>query len=232
MDGLVQEVDVVVVVDMLVTETTGGATGALVSPVVMMVRDVEVAKINVAERSIVTDERGLPVVVEVVPRDRDEIRSANNVNLSVLAVISVSVDKIGHDEECGQSYIVVRPLGDVGGELVVVDPNARRVADGDAIVIEDVTDLKVLDNDIVAVEDVDASASDVRRPADANDGRVRTNLEALGKNNFALDPDDFGLSTSNGGDKILCVRCVNSFPALTTGGHADGIVLRVAFDIP
>lgn len=73
MDRLVQEVNVVVVVDVLVTEATGGTASALVPPVVVVVGDVQVAKVDVAEVGVVADEGGLPVVVEVVPGDGDEV---------------------------------------------------------------------------------------------------------------------------------------------------------------
>ncbi|CAF3525084.1 unnamed protein product [Fusarium graminearum] len=67
MDGLVQEVLVKVVVDVLVTESSSGSTRTHVSPVVVVVCNVKVAEVEIAEGSIVTDERGLPVVMEVVP---------------------------------------------------------------------------------------------------------------------------------------------------------------------
>jgi hypothetical protein len=84
-DGLVVEVDVEVVVDVLVAKTAGGAASAHVLPVVVMVGDMEVAKVDIAQGSVVADERRLPVVVEVVPRDRDEIRPPNDINLAILA---------------------------------------------------------------------------------------------------------------------------------------------------
>lgn len=67
MDGLVQEVLVEVVVHVLMTESPSGPTGTHVSPVVVMVCNVEMTKVEVAESSVVAYERRLPVVVEVVP---------------------------------------------------------------------------------------------------------------------------------------------------------------------
>jgi hypothetical protein len=66
-DGLVQEILVKVVVHMLVAETSSGSTSTHVSPVVVVVCDVKVAKVEIAEGSVVSYERGLPVVVKVVP---------------------------------------------------------------------------------------------------------------------------------------------------------------------
>lgn len=72
-DGLVQELLVVVVVDVLVPEAAGGTSRALVLPEVVVVGDVQMAKVDVAEVRIVADQRGLPVVMEVVPRHRDPV---------------------------------------------------------------------------------------------------------------------------------------------------------------
>ena len=67
MDGLVQEVLVEVVVHVLMTESSSGSTSTHVSPVVVMVCNMKMAKVEVAESSVVTYEGRLPVVVEVVP---------------------------------------------------------------------------------------------------------------------------------------------------------------------
>ncbi len=67
MDRLVVEVDVEVVIDVLVSEAAGGAARAHVLPEVVVVRDVQVAVVEVAEGRVVADQRGLPMVVEVVP---------------------------------------------------------------------------------------------------------------------------------------------------------------------
>jgi len=66
-DRLVVEVDVEVVVNVLVAEPAGGAARAHVAPVVVVVGDVQVARVDVAEGRVVADQGRLPVVVEVVP---------------------------------------------------------------------------------------------------------------------------------------------------------------------
>lgn len=53
-DGLVEEVFVQVVVDVLVAESTGGTTSTHVLPVVVVVADVEVARVKVAEGGVVS----------------------------------------------------------------------------------------------------------------------------------------------------------------------------------
>lgn len=55
MDGLVEEIFVKIVVDVLVAESTGRTTGTHVFPVVVVVADVKVAIVKVAEGSIVSD---------------------------------------------------------------------------------------------------------------------------------------------------------------------------------
>lgn len=84
MDGLVEEVLVEVVVDMLMTKATSRTAGAHMLPVVVMIGDVEMAKVNVPESRVVAHERRLPVVVEVVPRDGHPVGTADDVDLSVL----------------------------------------------------------------------------------------------------------------------------------------------------
>ena len=58
---------------MLVAEATGRAAGAHVLPEVVVVGDVELAAVNVAEGGVVADEGRLPMVVEVIPGDGDPV---------------------------------------------------------------------------------------------------------------------------------------------------------------
>lgn len=67
MECLVQVVDIEVVVHMLMAETSRWTAGALLAPVVVVVRYVQVAKVDIPELVVVSDKGGLPVVVEVVP---------------------------------------------------------------------------------------------------------------------------------------------------------------------
>lgn len=83
-DRLVVEVLVVVVVHVLVAEAACGAAGAAVLVAVVVEGDVQVAAVDVAEGVVVADEVGLVVVVEVVPRDGDPVRGANDVYGAVL----------------------------------------------------------------------------------------------------------------------------------------------------
>lgn len=95
MQRLVQIVDVQVVVHMLVAEATGGTACALVTPVVVVVGDVQVAKVDVAEGVVVSDEGRFPVVVEVVPRDGDPVRGADDVDLAVLGACQHTLQPSG-----------------------------------------------------------------------------------------------------------------------------------------
>lgn len=86
MNGLVQEVLIQVVVDMLVTESSSGSTSTGVPPVVMVVGDVKVSRIDVSESVAVADQRALPMIVEVVPGHCDPIRGANDIELSIVVI--------------------------------------------------------------------------------------------------------------------------------------------------
>lgn len=90
-DRLIEEILVQVVVHVLVAEAAGGTAGAAALPVVVVVGDVQSAEVDVAEGVAVADEGGLPVVVEVVPRNGDPIRCAADVNLTVLFTVRPSV---------------------------------------------------------------------------------------------------------------------------------------------
>lgn len=67
MDSLVAEILVVVVVQVLVSESACVSAGTEVLPVVVVVGDVEEATVNVTESIVVTNEGCFVVVVEVVP---------------------------------------------------------------------------------------------------------------------------------------------------------------------
>jgi hypothetical protein len=94
-DGLVKEVDIVVVVEMLMPEATGIASRSNRVPVVVMVCNVQVAEINVTEGVVVADQGGLVVVVEVVPGDGDPVRGADDVDLAVLFYVSSQTSSRG-----------------------------------------------------------------------------------------------------------------------------------------
>lgn len=72
-DSLVQEVLAQVVVDVLVAKATSRATGAGIPPVVVVVSNVEVARVDISESITVANQGALPVVVEVVPGDSDPV---------------------------------------------------------------------------------------------------------------------------------------------------------------
>ena len=78
-DSLVQEILVQIIVDMLVTEAASWATSTGVPPIVVVVGDVKMSRVDVPESVAVSDQRTLPVVMEVVPGHGDPIRGANNV---------------------------------------------------------------------------------------------------------------------------------------------------------
>jgi len=94
-NSLVQKVLVQVVVDVLVTKAASRAASAGIFPVVVVIGDVKVTKVNVPELIVVANQRALPVVVEVVPRYRDPIRGPNDVQLSIVVVRTNLKRKLG-----------------------------------------------------------------------------------------------------------------------------------------
>ncbi len=85
-DSLIQEVLVQVVVNVLVTKAASRAASARVPPVVVVVSDVKVAKVNIPEGIAVANQGALPVVVKVVPGDGDPIRGTDDVELSIVVI--------------------------------------------------------------------------------------------------------------------------------------------------
>lgn len=136
---------------MLMTKPSGRTASPLVAPVVVVVGDVQVAKVNVTEVGVVADEGGLPVVVEVVPRDGDPVGAADDVDLAVLR----SISKLGSGKGNRKTtHVFIWPLGDIARKLVVVHPHPRRVSYRDAVVIQNKTNLQILDNHIRRVDDI------------------------------------------------------------------------------
>lgn len=71
---------------MLVAEAAGGPARAAVAPVVVVVGQVQFAEVDVAQRVAVADQVRLPVVVEVVPGNRDPVAAPDGVELAVVVV--------------------------------------------------------------------------------------------------------------------------------------------------
>lgn len=91
-NSLVQEVLIQVIVDVLMTKATCGASSARVSPVVVMICDMKMTGINIPQCITVANQGALPVVMEVVPRDSDPIGSSNNIQLAII-VIRADLDR-------------------------------------------------------------------------------------------------------------------------------------------
>ena len=83
-DGLVVEIFVVVVVNMMETETAGGTTGSKTLPEIVVVGNVIFAQF-MGESGFVSDQGSFPVVMKIVPRNGDIIRSPDNIDQTVLS---------------------------------------------------------------------------------------------------------------------------------------------------
>jgi hypothetical protein len=147
---LVQIIEIEIIIHVLVAEPPCGTTGTDGVPVVVVVGDVQMARVEVAEFRVVADEGRFPVVVEVVPGDGDVVRGANDVDLAVLGGVSEGASAGGREER----YVCVGAFGDVRGEFVVVHPDAGGVANSDAVIVNDEADLEIADDDVGDVLEV------------------------------------------------------------------------------
>lgn len=132
----------------------------------------------------------------------------------------------------GDTDIGIWPLADIRVELVVVDPDTRRVADGDAVVVFDEADAQVLDDDVGAVEDVDATASDMRRRADADQGLIGADLEARGEHHLAHDVDDLGCISGHSRLESRRAAHCHCFTSFSAGRETDGVLFGEPFNSP
>lgn len=127
---------------------------------------------------------------------------------------------------------MVRSIADIGEELVVVNPHAGAVPDGDAIIVENMADLQVLNNDVVPRDNIQALSSDVGRYANANDRGVGPNLEARRQSDLAFDPHDLGVGSSNGSNELFSRRHKDCLATSTSRCRTDGVVFRIPFEPP
>lgn len=152
------------------TETDRGSARSNAGPVVVGVRDVESALVLGAVAVGVADERGLVVVVEVGVGDGDEVRGVGDIEETVVEVLV---------------------LGQVGGQLTVVDPDVGGLLDTDSITVgsNNVLDLEVANNDVLLLVDVKTNVVK-RSTSGTNNGLVRLDADLVVSRDLALDVDD------------------------------------------
>lgn len=167
MDSLIQEVLIQVVVDMLVTKAAGGAASAGSLPVVVVVGDVQVAKVDVPELVVISDQRALPVVMEIVPRDSDPVRGADDVQLSIVVVRTNLNGKLGA-EFYYLSVSAIKPR--LSLLTIVIDPDTSAVLNGNSIVANNFFDMKVAEDDVGRIDNCNSSTSDLRALSSTDDG--------------------------------------------------------------
>jgi hypothetical protein len=231
LDGLVAVVLVEVVVDVLVwgvsigqlqilsvgvtylvSEPTAGPAGSQVAVVVVVESHVQLPEINIPQDVRVADQVGLPVVVEVVPRDGYPVAAAHSVE---------------------QAIVVVRAelLSEFRFELVVVNPDAGAVLDGNTIVVDDKPDGEVADDDIGRVDDADAFLADLGRVAYTQDGLVAADEQAGGQVDAALDVDGARGIAEGGGEQGGAGGDCDFFALCAAGRLAEGVVFGVADEV-
>lgn len=203
MDSLIQEVLVVVVEDVLVSETPCRSAGATVPPVVMVIRDVKVALIDIAKSIRVSNQRGFPVVVEIVPGDGDPVACADDVALTI---------------------VVVRTMVQVRTELVVINPHSSTVLDGDPIIVQDEADAEVANDHIVDALYRNTVSSDLGAFAFSNYTLVASNVQSGCEIERPVQIDNrWGVAFDSCEKRVLGSyrHCLASF---ASGGRPDGVV--------
>lgn len=212
MNRLIEEVLVKIVVDVLVTKSSSRPTGAFVLPVVVMVSNVKMAKIDVPELVIVADQGTLPMIMEIVPRHCNPIACANNVALSVIQIWT-------------RSREVARC------ELVVIDPDTLTVLNSDAIIVNDAANTEVAYNHVGRVENGQTCPCNPCVGSNANQGLIASNSWARREVEGALGIDDGRGSAIDSGQKLWdsCHSdCLASFLVTTCCG-SDGIIFSKAY---
>lgn len=148
-DGDVLEI---VVDDVDGAEADEGAAGADVAPVVVVVGDVQLARVLVGVGVGVADERVLVVVVEVDVGDGDVVGAVRDVEQAVVEVL------VGRE---------------VAGQVAVVDPDVGGAVDGDGVATGvglDLGDGQVADDDVLGVADEETDTLEAGVGVNAEDG--------------------------------------------------------------
>ena len=124
------------------SETDGRSTAVDVAPVVVVVGNVELALILRTVVVAVADQRGLPVVGELVPGEGEEVRGTLGVEETVEVVLVGTVDAFG-------------------GEVVVIDPDVGRSLDVDAVhLLRGVAQDEVTDDDVVGLDNTETTVGE------------------------------------------------------------------------
>ena len=178
-------------------------------PVVVVVGQVQLAKVNGAKCVGVANEVALPVVVEVVPRDGDPVATTDSVELTIVVVRT-------------------KLLRELRLEFIVIDPDAGAVLDGDAVVVDNEANGKVANDDIGRIHDTDTALADLSRVAHTKDRLVAADAKARGQVDAALNVDGASRGASDSSDQSSAIFDRDCLALLSTGGLADWVVLRVA----
>ena len=114
----------------------------------------------------------------------------------------------------------------------MVDPDARRVPDGDAVVTQDKADLEVADNDVVDVVQIKTAARDVSGSADTYHRLVGTNFGSRGEVEVAFDQDGPRNIISHRAAKVFDGFDRYALASRAARGCADRVVFGEALDVP
>lgn len=106
----------------------------------------------------VTDERGLPVIVELGVRDGDEVSGVGQIEKTVVVVLVVVA---------------------IGREIEVVQPNVGGLLDGNSITADNLLEGQVLDDNILLALNGESKVLKNDRAVLAADGLVRCDLDVV-----------------------------------------------------
>lgn len=191
----------VAVDDMAGSEAVRWRTRVDVVPVVVGIGDGQMARILVAIAVRVTDERGLPVVVDVAVGDGDIVASVGDIDETIVVVL------------------VVVP---VGRDIDMVDPHVGGGLDADSIAVvrENLLDRQVANNDVLLALDVETQTNEFGAGVLANDALVRADLNLGSLGNGAGDDDDTCGIVSDGCGKLSVGGNGSGGSALSSSGSA------------
>lgn len=184
----VADIVVVVVEDVAGAEAEGWAARVQVRPVVVRVGDFQVARVFVGVAVGVSDQRGFPVVVDVVVAEGDEGGGVGDVEEAVVVVLYSQ--PVNHAVSKRKNHLIVIHIA---RQIAMVDPDVHRLrlldANRIARVGKNLADRQVAHNH-VRLPDIQAHALEHGVAVAPQDALVGAHADPLGAGDGSLDDDD------------------------------------------
>lgn len=149
-----------------------------------------------------SDERGLPVIVDEGVGDGDVVSRVGKINGPIIVVLVVI---------------------SVGGDVDVVKPDVGRLLDGQGIAVlrKDLGDVQIADNDVTDILDDDTEAGELDGGRLSNDRGVSSDFDSRGGSGDRSTEEDnlFGITT-HGSSELGVGRDSSGRSARTSRGTA------------